>query len=70
MKLANKKGNEVGPEVVDDIEIERVNVVSNTQLKVSYATQPPTLYKRFGINQKMQCTCVVNLTATSLVIST
>jgi len=34
MKLANKKGNEVGPEVVDEIERERVNVVSNTQLKV------------------------------------
>ena len=34
MKLANKKGNEVGPEVVDEIESESINVVSNTQLKV------------------------------------
>ena len=34
MKLANKKGNEVGPEVVDEIGSESVNVVSNTQLKV------------------------------------
>ena len=34
LKLSNKKGNEVGPEVVDEIESERVNVVSNTQLKV------------------------------------
>ncbi len=38
MKLANKKGNEVGPEVVDEIEIKQVNVVSNTQLKVCQAT--------------------------------
>ena len=41
MKLANKKGNEVGPEVVDEIESESINVVSNTQLKVrssDYAT--------------------------------
>ena len=34
LKLANKKGNEVGPEIVEDIESEQVNVVSNTQLKV------------------------------------
>ena len=34
MKLANKKGNEVGPEVVDEIESESINVVSNTRLKV------------------------------------
>ncbi len=34
MKLSNKKGNEVGPEIVEDIEREQVNVVSNTQLKV------------------------------------
>ena len=34
MKLANKKGNEVGPEVVEEIESEQVNVVSNTKLKV------------------------------------
>lgn len=34
MKLANKKGNEVGPEVVDEVESESINVVSNTQLKV------------------------------------
>ncbi|CAL5223992.1 g6605 [Coccomyxa viridis] len=33
MKLSNKKGNEVGPEIVEDIEREQVNVVSNTQLK-------------------------------------
>ena len=36
MKLANKKGNEVGPEIVEDIEREQVNVVSNTQLKVCH----------------------------------
>ena len=43
MKLANKKGNEVGPEIVEDIEREQVNVVSNTQLKVhhSCAVHPP-----------------------------
>ena len=34
MKLANKRGNEVGPEVVDEVESESINVVSNTQLKV------------------------------------
>ena len=34
MKLANKRGNEVGPEVVEEVEGDAVNVVSNTQLKV------------------------------------
>ena len=34
MKLANKRGNEVGPEIVDEVESEAINVVSNTQLKV------------------------------------
>lgn len=34
MKLANKRGNEVGPEVVEEVEGDCVNVVSNTQLKV------------------------------------
>ncbi|BDA48548.1 hypothetical protein COCOBI_12-2280 [Coccomyxa sp. Obi] len=33
MKLANKRGNEVGPEVVEEVEGDAVNVVSNTQLK-------------------------------------
>jgi hypothetical protein len=36
MKLANKKGNEVGPEVVEEVEGDNVNVVSNTQLKVIF----------------------------------
>lgn len=34
MKLANKRGNEVGPEVVEEVDADAVNVVSNTQLKV------------------------------------
>lgn len=34
MKLANKRGNEVGPEIVEEVEGDNVNVVSNTQLKV------------------------------------
>ena len=34
MKLANKRGNEVGPEIVEEVEGDTVNVVSNTQLKV------------------------------------
>ena len=38
MKLANKKGNEVGPEIVEEIEIDQVNVVSNTKLKVRQGT--------------------------------
>jgi len=46
MKLANKKGNEVGPEVVDEIERERVNVVSNTQLKVCMPHLCPALLMR------------------------
>ncbi|EIE27643.1 hypothetical protein COCSUDRAFT_64320 [Coccomyxa subellipsoidea C-169] len=33
MKLANKRGNEVGPEVVEEVDGDAVNVVSNTQLK-------------------------------------
>ena len=36
MKLANKRGAEVGPEIVDEIEREAINVVSNTQLKVGH----------------------------------
>ena len=47
MKLANKKGNEVGPEVVDEIESESINVVSNTRLKVqpsdSAAAEKPSM---------------------------
>ena len=36
MKLANKRGAEVGPEIVDEVEREAINVVSNTQLKVGF----------------------------------
>lgn len=42
MKLANKRGNEVGPEVVEEVDADAVNVVSNTQLKVG-STQLGTL---------------------------
>ena len=41
MKLANKRGNEVGPEIVDEVESESINVVSNTQLKVRVYTGQP-----------------------------
>ena len=42
MKLANKRGNEVGPEVVEEVDGDAVNVVSNTQLKVG-STQLGTM---------------------------